>query len=132
MEVVSLVLRCPTHGALVGACSLPAGCRVAAPAWVVPSWTALIAAYAFPVLLVAVSLLAFGNRIQHLADIPRYADEINEVLPAFDIARGTRFPLMSGPKHIGAFWDYILAGGMIVFGRAPDLPRLLILSLIHI
>ena len=71
--------------------------------------------------------MAFGNRIQHLADIPRYADEINEILPAFDIARGTRFPLMSGPKHIGAFWDYILAGAMLVFGRSPDLPRLLIM-----
>lgn len=110
------------HGARSGACSLLAGCRVASPGWAV-----VVGAYAFPVLLVAVSLLAFGNRVQHLTDIPRYTDEINEILPAFDIVRGTRFPLVSGPKHIGALWDYLLAGGFIVFGRSPDLPRVMIL-----
>lgn len=116
------------HGAQVGACPVPAACRIAAPTWATRSWAALAAAYLFPALLVTVSLLAFGNRIQHLADIPRYADEINEILPAFDIARGRSFPLMSGPKHIGAFWDYILAGAMLAFGRSPDLPRLLIMA----
>ncbi|MCC7369540.1 MAG: glycosyltransferase family 39 protein [Chloroflexi bacterium] len=123
MEVVFLVLRCPTHGAQVGACSLLAGCRVA-----VPAWTVLVATYAFPALLIAVAVLGFGNRVQYLTDLPRYTDEINEILPAFDIVRGTRFPLMSGPKHIGAFWDYLLAGGMLLFGRSPDLPRMMILA----
>jgi hypothetical protein len=116
------VLRCSVHGARVGACSLPAGCR--AP---VSAWAAALAAYAFPVLLVAVSLLALGNRVQHLTDIPRYTDEINEIIPAFDIVRGTRYPLVSGPKHIGAFWDYLLAGGMLAFGRSSELPRVMIL-----
>jgi 4-amino-4-deoxy-L-arabinose transferase-like glycosyltransferase len=66
-------------------------------------------------------------RIQHLTDIPRYADEINEITPAFDIVRGTSFPLVSGPKHLGALFDYVLAGSMLVFGRSPDLPRGLVL-----
>ena len=123
MEVTPLVLRCPVHGVQVGACSPPLACR-AAP----PSLAALVTAYLIPTLLITVSVLAFGNRIQHLADIPRYTDEINEILPAFEIARGSRFPLMSGPKHIGALWDYILAGAMLVFGRSPNLPRLLILT----
>jgi 4-amino-4-deoxy-L-arabinose transferase-like glycosyltransferase len=130
MEVEPLVQRCPTHGAQNGACSLPGGCRPSVPTSAVaaPSWAALAAAYAFPVLLVLISGVAFWDRFQYLQDIPRYTDEINEILPAFDIARGKSFPLMSGPKHIGALWDYILAGAMIVFGRSPDLPRLLIFA----
>jgi 4-amino-4-deoxy-L-arabinose transferase-like glycosyltransferase len=75
------------------------------------------------VVLAAIGLGAFWLRAQHLSDIPRYTDEINEILPAFDIARGRSFPLTSGPKHIGAFFDYMLAGAILVFGRSPDLPR---------
>jgi 4-amino-4-deoxy-L-arabinose transferase-like glycosyltransferase len=77
--------------------------------------------------LLAVGLLAVVLRVQHLTDIPRYTDEINEITPAFDIVRGSSFPLMSGPKHIGALFDYVLAGAMLVFGRSPDLPRVVIL-----
>ena len=74
-------------------------------------------------MLVAV---ATGLRLWHFADIPRYADEIQEIMPAFDIARGESFPLTSGPKHIGAGFDYLLAGLFLVFGRSPDLPRLVL------
>jgi len=64
---------------------------------------------------------------QYLTDIPRYTDEINEITPAFDIVRGTSFPLVSGPKHLGALFDYVLAGAMLLFGRSPDLPRAVVL-----
>jgi hypothetical protein len=79
------------------------------------------------VVVAAIALGAFGLRAQHLSDIPRYTDEINEILPAFDIARGRSLPLTSGPKHIGAFFDYILASAILVFGRSPDLPRQVVL-----
>ena len=83
---------------------------------------------AFVALLLGAITIAITNRLSHLTDIPRYTDEIAEIVPAFDIVRGQRFPLVSGPKHIGAHWDYLLAGGMLVFGRSPDLPRMMILA----
>jgi 4-amino-4-deoxy-L-arabinose transferase-like glycosyltransferase len=108
-----------------------------APALAVPEvraswrlWSLVLSAWAsfgYPFLLLDVGVLAVVLRVRHLTDIPRYADEINEITPAFDIVRGTSFPLMSGPKHIGALFDYILAGAMLVFGRSPDLPRTVVL-----
>ncbi|MGE3908188.1 MAG: glycosyltransferase family 39 protein [Chloroflexota bacterium] len=116
------MLQSPTHGTRAGDRAAQAGYQSTATLWLTR-----LATYLFPILVLAVSALAFVNRFQYLTDIPRYADEINEILPAFDIVRGRSFPLMSGPKHIGALWDYILAGAMLVFGRSPDLPRTLIL-----
>lgn len=82
--------------------------------------------------LVALSglmLLALLLRAQHLSDIPRYADEINEILPTTDvILPGHGFPLVSGPKHIGALFNYLLAAAMLLFGKSPDLPRQLVLA----
>lgn len=75
----------------------------------------------------SLTLVAILLRAQELHDIPRYADEVNEILPAFDIVRGRDFPLVSGPKHIGAFFDYMLAGAMLGFGRSPELPRTVVL-----
>src|SRR5215204_52454 len=82
----------------------------------------------FLVLALGIGFLAIAVRAQHLTDIPRYTDEINEILPAFDIVRGRSFPLMSGPKHLGALFDYVLAGAMVVFGRSPELPRTVVLG----
>ena len=73
----------------------------------------------FPTLAIGVAVLTVMIRVQFLSDIPRYLDEINEIAPAFGIVRGTSFPLVSGPKHLGALFDYILAGAMLVFGRSP-------------
>ncbi len=96
--------------------------------WHSRSWvTRALVDVTHPLLMLAVGLLAVVLRVRYVADIPRYTDEINEITPAFDIVRGTSFPLMSGPKHIGALFDYILAGAMLVFGRSPDLPRMVIL-----
>ena len=100
---------------------------MAAP-WPFSRWLAgSIAVRAFPFLVVGVAMLAVALRVQHLTDIPRYTDEINEITPAFDIVRGRSFPLVSGPKHLGALFDYVLAGAMLVFGRSPDLPRIVVL-----
>jgi len=78
-------------------------------------------------LLGGITLLSLLLRVQYLSDIPRYTDEIDEILPAIDIAQGRALPLVSGPKHIGAFFDYVLAGAMVVFGRSPELPRTVVL-----
>jgi 4-amino-4-deoxy-L-arabinose transferase-like glycosyltransferase len=86
-----------------------------------------LAALTFPTLALGIGLLTVVLRVQHLTDIPRYTDEINEITPAFDIVRGSSFPLVSGPKHLGALFDYILAGAMLLFGRSPDLPRIVVL-----
>ena len=83
----------------------------------------ILSALSFPTLALGVAVLTVLVRVQYLSDIPRYLDEINEITPAFGIVRGTSFPLVSGPKHLGALFDYILAGAMLVFGRSPDLPR---------
>jgi 4-amino-4-deoxy-L-arabinose transferase-like glycosyltransferase len=88
---------------------------------------ALLTPLGYPTLAVLVALLTVALRLQYLTDIPRYTDEINEITPAFDIVRGTSFPLVSGPKHLGSFFDFVLAGAMLAFGRSPDLPRVVIL-----
>ena len=88
----------------------------------------ILGVLSFPTLAITVAVVTVLVRVQYLSDIPRYLDEINEITPAFDIVRGTSFPLVSGPKHLGAFFDYILAGAMLVFGRSPDLPRAVVLG----
>jgi 4-amino-4-deoxy-L-arabinose transferase-like glycosyltransferase len=87
----------------------------------------LLTLLGFPTLAIGVVLLSVLVRIQYLSDIPRYTDEINEITPAFGIVRGTSFPLVSGPKHLGSAFDYVLAGALLVFGRSPDLPRVVVL-----
>src|ERR1051325_10393500 len=78
--------------------------------------------------LLAILGLAWFLRARYLADIPRYTDEVNEVQAAIDIAHGKTYPLVSGTKHIGALFDYLLAGAVIGLGRYPDLPRQLALA----
>src|SRR5688500_19195292 len=81
--------------------------------WQLPSWVGrALAASAFPTLAIGIGLLAVVLRLHHLTDIPRYTDAINEITPAFGVVRGTSFPLVSGPKHLGACFDYFLAGAM--------------------
>lgn len=77
--------------------------------------------------LFGIVLFAWFLRMRYLADIPRYTDEVNEVQAAISIAHGTARPLVSGTKHIGALFDYLLAGGILLLGRYPDLPRQLAL-----
>ena len=48
---------------------------------------ARLTAATFPVLTLRIGHIAVAVRAQHLTDIPRYTDEIDEILPAFDIVR---------------------------------------------
>lgn len=79
-------------------------------------------------LLVGVMLVAFVLRARLLSDVPRYTDEVNEIQAAIDIARGRSLPTVSGTKHVGAFFDYLLAAAILAFGRSPDLPRQVVLA----
>ena len=107
--------------------ALPA--HKARPAAYLPRWMrSILGVVTFPTLAIGVAVLTVMVRVQYLSDIPRYLDEINEIAPAFGIVRGTSSPLVSGPKHLGALFDYILAGAMLVFGRSPDLPRAVVLG----
>src|SRR5258706_13347436 len=70
--------------------------RTAGRFWSLPRWMPWwLAILAFPVLALGVAAFTVLVRVQYLVDIPRYADEINEITPAFDIVRGTSFPLVS-------------------------------------
>lgn len=73
-------------------------------------------------------LVALVIRLRWLADIPRYTDEVLEVMSAIDIAQGRILPLVSPSKHIGAYFNYLIAGVIALVGKAPDLPRYVVLA----
>ncbi len=52
------------------------------------------------------AVVAFGLRLWHFRDIPRYADEINEIMPAFGIVRGDSFP-----PEVTTLWKVIYTTG---------------------
>ena len=92
---------------------------LALPRWRVLAYVALVAG----LLLVALVL-----RLRWLGDIPRYTDEVLEVMSATDIAQGNIRPLVSPSKHIGAYFNYLIAGVIVVGGKSPDLPRYVVLA----
>lgn len=69
-------------------------------------------------------LLAGLIRLPYLSDIPRYTDELQEVLWSLDIARGAILPLTAVDSYYGPLWSYLLAGLFKLFGPSPTLPRL--------
>ncbi len=77
-----------------------------------------------------ITLLALALRLPRLHDLPRYTDEVNEVLISLRIFQGKAhpLPLASASTYIGAFWDYVVAGAFAVFGLSPELPRLLVMA----
>ena len=79
-------------------------------------------------LLLGVLALALFVRYRWLTEIPRYTDEVNETMSAIDIAQGRTFPLVSPTKHVGAYFNYLLAALILVVGKSPDLPRLVVLA----
>ncbi|MDP8924929.1 MAG: glycosyltransferase family 39 protein, partial [Chloroflexota bacterium] len=91
---------------------------------VLSRWRAL----AHVALVAALILVALVLRIRELDDIPRYTDEVIEVMTATDIARGRIFPLVSPSKHIGAYFNYLIAGVIVLVGKSPDLPRYVALA----
>ncbi|MFN8521501.1 MAG: glycosyltransferase family 39 protein [Chloroflexota bacterium] len=67
--------------------------------------------------------LALGLRLVNVQLVPPFTDETEEVLRAWSIAQGERFPLTNVDAYIGALWSYVLAGAFKLFGRGFELPR---------
>jgi len=78
-------------------------------------------------LVVGLVVLAAAVRWPQLHVLPAYTDETEESLRAWAIAQGEIWPLTNVDAYIGAFWSYVVAGGFRLFGRSPELPRLMAL-----
>jgi glycosyltransferase AglD len=77
-----------------------------------------------PMLLAAAFAVAVLLRWPYLHDVPRYTDELQEVLWSIDIARGQMLPLTAVDSYYGPLWSYLLAGLFALFGPSPHLPRM--------
>jgi 4-amino-4-deoxy-L-arabinose transferase-like glycosyltransferase len=75
-------------------------------------------------LLAAVFVLAVLIRWPHLWQVPRFTDELQEVLWSIAIWRGEMLPLTAVDSYYGPLWSYLLAGLFVLFGPSPELPRL--------
>lgn len=64
-------------------------------------------------------------RIPYINDVPRFSDEVSEILVALEIARGKALPLVNFTPWIGAFHNYLLAGLFVLTGPNPFSPRLM-------
>jgi 4-amino-4-deoxy-L-arabinose transferase-like glycosyltransferase len=75
-------------------------------------------------LVALAGLLALLVRVPYLSDVPRFTDELQEVLWSLAIARGEILPLTAVDSYYGPVWSYVLAGLFLLFGPNPYLPRL--------
>lgn len=83
-----------------------------------------VASLAEPLALAAVSGLAVWVRWPYLWEIPRFTDELQEVLWSLAIARGEILPLTAVDSYYGPLWSYLLAGLFLLSGPSAELPRL--------
>jgi hypothetical protein len=74
--------------------------------------------------LAALFAAAVCLRWPYLWDVPRFTDELQEVLWSLSIARGEILPLTAVDSYYGPLWSYLLAGLFKVFGPSSYLPRL--------
>jgi glycosyltransferase AglD len=81
------------------------------------------------VALMAVFALAVALRLPYLWEIPRFTDEVQEVLWSLSIARGEILPLTAVDSYYGPAWSYLLAALFVVLGPDPYLPRLVAMLL---
>jgi 4-amino-4-deoxy-L-arabinose transferase-like glycosyltransferase len=87
--------------------------------WPTAEWAALVTLF----------VLAIGLRWPYLQDIPRFTDELQEVLWGLSISRGEMLPLTAVDSYYGPLWSYLLAGLFALFGPSPTLPRLMAMLL---
>lgn len=84
------------------------------------------------VLLAGLLLAAVAVRLPYLWQIPRFTDELQEILWALAIYRGEIRPLTAVDSYYGPLWSYLMAGvfSLDVRGASLELlPRLLALLL---
>jgi glucose/arabinose dehydrogenase/4-amino-4-deoxy-L-arabinose transferase-like glycosyltransferase len=72
---------------------------------------------------------AFLMRLAYLWEIPRFTDEVEEVIKGLAIARGEILPLINQDPYIGALWNYVIAALFLVTGPSMYSPRLLVAAL---
>ena len=68
-------------------------------------------------------------RLPYLWEVPRFTDELQEVLWSMAIWRGEILPLTAVDSYYGPLWSYLLAGLFVLFDPSPYLPRLVALVL---
>src|SRR3954447_9705298 len=86
-----------------------------------PAWHGRIGEVALVVGLVLVAALVRWPNVQVL---PPFTDETEEALRAWAIVQGDLRPLVNVDSYIGALWSYVVAAGLVVFGRNAEVPRL--------
>ena len=75
--------------------------------------------------VVALVVLAALVRWPNYLTVPPFTDETEEALRAWAIAQGEIRPLTNIDAYIGALWGYLVAGAFTLFGRHPEVPRLM-------
>lgn len=83
----------------------------------------------WPVVIVAVVVLALAARLPALQLVPHLTDETGEVLYARDILVAGARPLVHTDAYNGAFWAWLMAGWLKLWPADPRAPRLLSLAL---
>jgi 4-amino-4-deoxy-L-arabinose transferase-like glycosyltransferase len=74
---------------------------------------------------IGLALLAILPRLPYLWEVPRFTDELQEILWALAISRGEISPLTAVDSYYGPLWSYLLAGAFRL-GADPELaPRAL-------
>lgn len=69
--------------------------------------------------------VAFVVRLPYLLDVPRFTDELQEVLWALAIVRGEILPMTAVDSYYGPLWSYLIAALFRVVGVSDAVPRLL-------
>lgn len=75
------------------------------------------------VLAMALFVVALAVRLPNLHRMPRYTDEVKEVMWALRIYWGEHLPLAAHNGYGGAVWTYALAASFGLVGPSPTLPR---------
>lgn len=72
---------------------------------------------------IGLTALAFAIRWPYLWAVPRFTDEVLEVLHGLAIAQGKSLPLTNYDSYDGAFQNYVFAAVFLLFGQNPWSPR---------
>lgn len=69
-------------------------------------------------------IVALAARLPWLWEVPRYVDELKEIMLAYSIYTGNILPLHNAAHDIGSMHNYLLAGIFKLFGPNIYAPRL--------
>jgi 4-amino-4-deoxy-L-arabinose transferase-like glycosyltransferase len=74
-----------------------------------------------------VVLVALTVRWPELLTVPRFTDEMEEMMLALQIARGLRMPPTNSEPHIGSLFNYVVAVGFLIMGPKMEVGRLVVM-----